>query len=1151
MKHLHVLLLAGLLLAGCVGETDLNYLQKQIDDLKSDQIASINNQIASIQVSIGRLEGADTELRGYIQTLNEQRTALERTDQELTQSIIDLKAELEGEITDAQNSALTLLETYRTTITGQLTALSNSIAALEAKDQDLQNQITNLKAYVDGGIQSCKDWVSATFVTLEQYNATAAAVAGIQAQIATINQQIQQLTDSQALMATKEELSQAISTLDSLLQAKIQTAVNNSNAALNTAREEITAAYTTAIQTAIASCESSLKTWVNQQLSGYYTISETEALLEALRTSLEGQLNTQNYQLGILIANAQSSIESHKASIDSLRSRIGKLEEDVAGLASLRADLDSSKNQITRAYQKAIQEAIESLDGKITAQIAEEVSTINTRIDNEVSQINEALTALSNRVSQCESDIQSLQNEISGIKTNISKLLARIQSLTYVPRYSDGQARIYFDKNGDDVYAENLTLDFEVHPNSAAADLASVWEQAITLKAVSTITTKAAPSFIEIPILSLEANAGIISLSANVASLPASFFNGETSINACLSISDGTSDLVSEYVPVLAVNREIQVTTLPATDVNTGTATLHGCVQRTNVVTPTEIGFYYGSSPASLLESGTKVICNLQEDDTYSTVLTGLVDGTTYYLAYAKVDSKIYCGDTKNFVILTTIQVGGAVDLGLSVLWATCNIGAESPEDYGQYYAWGETGIKEFYNHTNYKWFEVNNIAGQDVITLKKYNNSVEYGETDAYTRLLLSDDIANIKLGGKWRMPTNDEWRELIKECDWSYTNINNMNGLVASRNGHSIFIPLAGSRVSNLLYYFNEECNYWSSSLCVDNPTLAMSFYGLHDAQYLSTNYFLRSHGYSVRPVYDPDLTMASSITLDEPQLTIISGESQIISATVLPNNATYKSVAWSSSDNNVATVDANGNITAISKGTATITATATDGTGVSASCTVRVMNHAKPEGAVDLGLSVYWAACNVGASYPEHYGIYVAWGEVQSYYSSLSPLTWRSGKEAGYDWSSYRWCNGNDTSFTKYNTNESSGIVDNLTTLELNDDAAYSFLGKHWRMPTRVEWMELREKCTCVWTTQGARDGILITGPNGNSIFLPAGGEWSGTTLYGEETYGSYWTSSLRVPTSTHSAYYIEFRETLPNVSWDDDLRYYGKNIRPVFD
>lgn len=152
------------------------------------------------------------------------------------------------------------------------------------------------------------------------------------------------------------------------------------------------------------------------------------------------------------------------------------------------------------------------------------------------------------------------------------------------------------------------------------------------------------------------------------------------------------------------------------------------------------------------------------------------------------------------------------------------------------------------------------------------------------------------------------------------------------------------------------------------------------------------------------------------------------------------------------------------------------------------------------VDLGLpsGTLWADRNVGADTPEAYGDYFAWGET-------------TAKDT-YDWSTYKWCQGSSRTQTKYCGNSNYGTVDNKTTLDLEDDAAYVNMGKEWRMPTEAELSELRDKCTWTWTTQNGTDGYKVTGPNSNSIFLPAAGYRSDSSLGRAGSRGYYWSSSL---------------------------------------
>ena len=185
-----------------------------------------------------------------------------------------------------------------------------------------------------------------------------------------------------------------------------------------------------------------------------------------------------------------------------------------------------------------------------------------------------------------------------------------------------------------------------------------------------------------------------------------------------------------------------------------------------------------------------------------------------------------------------------------------------------------------------------------------------------------------------------------------------------------------------------------------------------------------------------------------------------------------------------------------------------------------------------AVDLGLSVKWATMNVGASAPEEYGDYFAWGETE-------PKDY-------YDWETYRWCKGSDDNMTKYCTDSDYGTVDNKTVLDLEDDAAHANWGGTWRMPTEDEFTELRTKCTWEWTTQNGVNGRKVTGPNGNSIFLPAAGDRWNDRLYYAGRDGDYWSSSL-YPDDDNGAYGLNFDSG--GTGWSYGGRDSGHSVRAV--
>ena len=212
--------------------------------------------------------------------------------------------------------------------------------------------------------------------------------------------------------------------------------------------------------------------------------------------------------------------------------------------------------------------------------------------------------------------------------------------------------------------------------------------------------------------------------------------------------------------------------------------------------------------------------------------------------------------------------------------------------------------------------------------------------------------------------------------------------------------------------------------------------------------------------------------------------------------------------------------------------LNASGTNGSSVNSSADNSSKKHNNHE-YVDLGLSVKWATCNVGANKPEGYGDYFAWGETQP--------------KSTYNWSTYKWCRGSHDTQTKYNTNSSYGTVDNKKTLELSDDAARANWGGAWRMPTDAEFTELREQCTWTWTTQNGVNGYKVTSKsNGNSIFLPAAGYRDDSSLDDAGSYGDYWSSSLYTG-SPYLAWGVYFDSS--GVDRGYGSRYGGLSVRPV--
>ena len=189
----------------------------------------------------------------------------------------------------------------------------------------------------------------------------------------------------------------------------------------------------------------------------------------------------------------------------------------------------------------------------------------------------------------------------------------------------------------------------------------------------------------------------------------------------------------------------------------------------------------------------------------------------------------------KEVKVIGTLNGHEWVDLGLSVLWATCNVGASSPSNYGNYYAWDETATKSSYTATN----------------SRAYEKVVSESSGSSYY------DAATANWGEGWRMPTKEEFEELIDECDWQWTTQGGHNGYkVTGPNGNSIFLPAAGWRYGTSLNYAGDYGNYWSSTPNGSDSQGAYSL--LFDGGGHGVGWYDRYFGQSVRPVSDKKIQM-----------------------------------------------------------------------------------------------------------------------------------------------------------------------------------------------------------------------------------------------------------------------------------------------------
>ena len=436
------------------------------------------------------------------------------------------------------------------------------------------------------------------------------------------------------------------------------------------------------------------------------------------------------------------------------------------------------------------------------------------------------------------------------------------------------------------------------------------------------------------------------------------------------------------------------------------------------------------------------------------------------------------------------------VDLGLpsGKLWAEVNVGANNPEDYGDFFAWGETAPKTTYNWGNYAY-------GSGQYALTKYVTNPGYGSTyDHKAELEAIDDAATVNFGAGAYTPTSADWQELNNNTYTVNTTRNGVRGhLITGPNGNSIFLPLAGMSNGSVGSYGY----YWSATLHNTNYN-AYYQYLQNSTTSRSNSSSYRCNGLSVRAVRNDGAGLTqytiNAVPANASQGSVTGGGTYgaytRIALRAVPTLG-YRFRQWSDGNtDNPRSVTVTGNAT------------------YTAQFEEYELNY------IDLGLpsGTLWAEANLGATAPE--------------------------KNPPYDWSTYRFSQNGTSTMTKYNA------ADGLTMLLPEDDIASHVLGTAAYIPTYEQWQELKNNTTYAMETVNGILGVRYTSRhNGNSIFLPYAGYKAGTGSSSVSTGACYW-SSTRHASTVYLALYVYMNTNSSGVmNFGQSNRYQGFSVRPV--
>lgn len=521
-----------------------------------------------------------------------------------------------------------------------------------------------------------------------------------------------------------------------------------------------------------------------------------------------------------------------------------------------------------------------------------------------------------------------------------------------------------------------------------------------------------------------------------------------------------------------------------------------------------------------------------------------------YYRAFVWIDESdtVFYGEVKTFRTADLPKIAaGEVDLGLSVNWWGCNVGATVPEGFGDYYAWGETETQTDYSLKSYKWRYT-----------KYHTTQSEEGYVtsaiviDNKTILDAEDDIATLTLGSEWRMPTVEEIRELKDLNPVLYT-LNGVEGLLfTGKNGNSMFIPFNGFKKESRDIGQGKYVMLWSCKASVDDALRAGAYETESQWGGVLNTYAYRFVGMGVRGVRAPRPKDGPALKYTDFSATDITTNSATISLTVDLDDAeiSYEGVGLQvSSDPAFKTLTADKNFGS------TGGALRMELTGLAPACQyyVRAYVGTTTNGLylgtvftfstetdvvdpyVDMGTGVLWASWDLGAEIPEEIGQFYAWGETE-------PRNMDDFTPESYTWYS-TFVNGR-YKYSKYNSS------DKMTVLLEADDAVTAKLGSGYRTPTAKEWGELLANCSKEAGTRNGVSGYILTSKiNGRTLFFP---------------YKYYMTATIRTSLPNDLTYYDNYyspslSQNIPE-SWTADTcveymavqsRYRGTTVRPVAD
>ena len=735
---------------------------RDAQDALQGQIDAINGEIEAIKAEIALIKESIATINTQIENINASLQQLEEVDAVLLALIESLEAEAKS-LQDQLDANSAADAATKQALEEEIANINALIAALQAKDEELDQKIDDLKAYVDGEISATENWANATFATLEQYATMQAEIATLAALIDTYKQELTDdytaaieaaVTDMQTAIANLETSMKAwvnetlaqgyynIATIDGKLAA-LETKLANADdalaeqiaaqqAALEQAKTDLTAAYETAIKKAI------------EENNGKITKEINDAVKKAT-----DELNTEINEIWNEIADINKSIETINNQIENINTSLGQLKDKNEALQELIDALEAKAEDLQKQFEAADAATKQELERQI-ATIEKLIASLQEEDENLQSQINALQKQIDDlkKGSVSKDDIAAIERAIDALEAqmdNLEKTLGDIDAINRRLDELEQKAGNYAtDKelsDAIDAIYDKLDELYDAINNGGntgedwSDDIADIYETLNDimdrLDALENLGGGNASGNIQSIRFIPEYNDGKVDLSSGLATL--TFILTPNEAASAIAQAFGTNkNVVTAYI-TRTKSRTRAVDTPRKMTVTTVSGNANGML---------EVSVNASTLPAEYWDGSTSCNIYIHINDGNNDIVSEMIP--TYQ-------------STPN---TATVE---AVDLGLSVKWASCNVGAYSSESYGSYYTWSETN---------------------------------------------------NIDFSDNWRMPTASEMRELRDDCDWKWTNEKGISGYrVTGKNGNSIFLPASGFKLNDRTFDEGSYGYYWSS--------------------------------------------------------------------------------------------------------------------------------------------------------------------------------------------------------------------------------------------------------------------------------------------------------------------------------------------------